>query len=164
MNASKIRGYIFILLIVILSVIVCFLLLGDKKDPSSPLTITEIDQAFENTNFKVTFTEIHAYENTYKPEKGDLKIYASYTVENISDSTWTVSYHDINVYADNIAVDSTISSATLTPGKKANLVCETYAFQDTKKIEFCLDDPRALEHAVTFQFDIPPIEESTTAS
>ena len=135
----------------------------DKNDETEPKIITALNQSFEKKNFKVTFTEIHTYENSSKPEKGDLKIYANYTIENISDSTWSISYNDINVYADNIAVDSSISSTTLAPGKKANLVCETYAFLDTKHIEFYLDDPKTLEHVVTFQLDVPPVEESTSA-
>lgn len=142
------------------------LLFGEEEiTQPEPEVITAFNQPFENDNIKVTFTEIHAYENTYKPERGDLRIYANYTVENMSDRTFIFSWHGMSVYADDIAVENSTFSVTLAPGKKADLICETYAFKDTQHIEIYLDDPISVDkHVVTFQLDIPPIEESTTAS
>ncbi len=166
MNRTKIRGFIILLLIIIFCVITIFFLYGNpfshnkRSSTSSPLTITELNQIFENNNFKVSFTEIHAYKNTLSPEKGELKISANYTVENVFNGSWSIGFDNLNVYADNIAVDSSSSYATLAPGKKANLKCITYAFEDTKQIEFYLNDPRTFEHVVTFRFDLPPVEET----
>ena len=165
MNKTKIRGFKIFLFIIIFCVITVFFLYGNlffqnKSSPnSSPLTITEFNEIFENDNFKVSFTEIHAYKNNLNPEKGDFKICANYTVENTFNRSWSIGFDNLNVYADNIAVDSSSSYATIAPGKKANLKCITYAFEDTKQIEFYLNDPRTFEHIVTFQFDLPPIEE-----
>ena len=139
-------------------------LFSEEYAQPEPEIITALHQPFENDIVKVTFTEIHAYENTYEPERGDLRIYANYTVENMSDSTFIFSWHGMSVYADDIAVENSTFSVTLAPGKKADLVCKTYAFKDTEHIEIYLDDPKGLEEVVIFQLDIPPVEESTTAS
>ena len=93
-------------------------LFSEEYAQPEPEIITALHQPFENDIVKVTFTEIHAYENTYEPERGDLRIYANYTVENMTDRTFTFSWHGMSVYADDIAVENSTFSVTLAPGKK----------------------------------------------
>lgn len=138
---------------------------GTESAKSEPVTITQLNQPFENSNVKVEISEIHAYENTSDLENGDIIININYTVENLSSEySFYSSRRSIDVYADDIAVIFRSTHASLAPGKKANLVCEAYAFKNTKHIEFYYSDPKSTGYVAIFQLDIPPIEESTTAS
>lgn len=140
---------------------------GTESAKSESVTITQLNQPFEGNCIKITADETQIM---YDPSEDETLLGIKFTIENISNENYRFRIGTVSAFLDNAAIindhinsfQPSLKSMSLSPGKYLSGYYVIPIKTDSKKIEIYFEENSV--NTVIFQFDIPPIEESTTVS
>lgn len=152
----------------ILLVLLLFLLAA--CDSKKMQTITELGKTYEESGIKITATDIITLPLKESSTKKDyVAVAVKFVVNNDSDSVFRIGSSFMDVYVDDVLVQSRgivsdanrdklpggIISGSIAPGKRAEGYWIVDVPKDTRQIEMI--SKIQYENFVSFVFDVPPL-------
>jgi len=129
---------------------------GPRTIDGGPRIVTELNQPFENSDIRVTVTNISAIKTNH-----EIAVSADFVVENLSARSMPLGRFNVSTVVDGVAVSGTNNSANIPPGRRAEISLTRRIPANSNIIEFYFQDPllSSVGNLVIFVFDIPLVEE-----